>query len=239
MKKQLPHEGHRERLKARFIENGLHGFEEHNILELLLFYSIPRQDTNEIAHALIDRFGSLKGVLDADFSELCTVKGIKGNSATLLKLIPQISKAYAVATDENEDLIFESADKAGYYLTNQFIGETAEVVYVMLLDNSFRLIKTVRLFEGNVNSTAIDRRKIAEIAIKNNASSIIIAHNHPNGIACPSTDDIQTTSGLLSVFSSIGIHVLEHFVVAGKSFVPIIKEAQLSRRPNSPKLKYI
>lgn len=112
MKKELPHEGHRERLKNRFLTSSLDNFEPHNILELLLFYSIPRQDTNEIAHALLDRFGSLKGVFDADFSELIKIKGIKENSATLIKLIPQISRAY-MFEEINKEKIFDHIDKVG------------------------------------------------------------------------------------------------------------------------------
>ena len=163
MKKQLPHEGHRERLKNRFLSDGLKGFEKHNILELLLFYSIPRQDTNEIAHDLLDKFGSLKGVFDADFNELIKVKGIKENSATLIKLIPQLAQAYISEDCDDEEMIFDHADKIGSFLTKKYIGETKEVVYLMILDNKFRLIKLVKLAEGSVNSSRIEPRNVAEI----------------------------------------------------------------------------
>lgn len=236
MKEKLPHEGHRERLKNRFLSSGLDSFEAHNILELLLFYSIPRQDTNEIAHALIQRFGSVKGVFDADFSELIKVKGIKENSATLIKLIPQLAKAYMTedGTDDQK-LIFDSIDKVGSYLVKKFIGETKEVVYLMLLDNKFKLIKIEKIFEGSVNSSAIDARKIVEKVFSNNASSIILAHNHPNGIHLPSMEDIETTGMFASILPSIGVTILEHFIVAGTQYYPVMTEHGLLDR-NAPRL---
>ncbi len=238
MKEKLPHEGHRERLKNRFLSSGLDNFESHNILELLLFYSIPRQDTNEIAHALIDRFGSVKGVFDADFSELIKVKGIKENSATLIKLIPQLAKAYMTEEEDNEDMIFEHADKIGEYFVRKFIGETKEVVYIMLLDNKFKLIKVEKVFEGSVNSSSVDTRKIAELVFLNNASSLIIAHNHPNGVHFPSQEDIETTGLFSSIFPSIGVNFLEHFVVAGKNYCPIMYDLDIFRSRNEIRLKY-
>ncbi len=237
MKEKLPHEGHRERLKNRFLSSGLDNFEAHNILELLLFYSIPRQDTNEIAHALIERFGSLKGVLDADFSELVKVKGIKENSATLIKLIPQLARAYMTDEEVDESLIFDHADKIGEYFVKRFIGETNEVVYLMLLDNKWKLIKCEKIFEGSVNSSLIDMRKIAEVVFLNKASSLILAHNHPNGIPVPSEEDLGTTGLFASLFPSMGVHFLEHFVVAGKQYTPIVHETKLFPK-DGPKLRY-
>lgn len=237
MKEKLPHDGHRERLKNRFLSSGLDNFESHNILELLLFYSIPRQDTNEIAHALIKRFGSIKGVFDADFSELIKVKGIKENSATLIKLIPQLAKAYMAEDDNDDDMIYERADKVGEYFVRKFIGETKEVVYIMLLDNKFKLIKVEKVFEGSVNSSSVDTRKIAEIVFSNHASSLIIAHNHPNGVHFPSEEDINTTGLFASIFPAIGVNFLEHFVVAGKNYSAVMNDVGLFSRDDI-RLKY-
>ena len=112
MSKQHPHEGHRQRLKDTFLKTSLDTFQPHNILELLLFYSIPRQDTNEIAHELINHFGSLKNVFDADYEELIRVKGIKENSAVLIKMIPQLAKIYLSNKPEEREL-FDSFQKVG------------------------------------------------------------------------------------------------------------------------------
>ncbi|MBE6624003.1 MAG: DNA repair protein RadC [Ruminococcaceae bacterium] len=236
MKKELPHEGHRQRLKNRFLASSLDSFEPHNILELLLFYSVPRQDTNELAHSLIDRFGSLKGVFDADFKELIKVKGIKENSATLIKLIPQIARTYML----NEDLsgkVLDTVDAVGEYLVNLYIGATKEIIYILLFDANFKLLNTVKLIEGNINSSIIDPRKIFEEVARVNASMFVLAHNHPNGFAVPSMEDIETTTMLSSAFDMFSVDLLEHFVVAGDKFFPIIRETRSALNANSPKLK--
>ena len=236
MKKELPHEGHRQRLKNRFLSSSLESFEPHNILELLLFYSVPRQDTNELAHSLIDRFGSLRGVFDADFNDLIEVKGIKENSATLIKLIPQIAKAYMLDEDLS-DCVLDTVDKVGEYLVKLYIGSTKETIYVLLFDPSFKLLNTVKLTEGSINSAAIDPRKIFEEVTKVNASMFVLAHNHPHGHAVPSMEDIETTMMLSSAFEMFSVDLLEHFVVGGDKFFPIIRETRTGINANGPKLK--
>ena len=236
MKKELPHEGHRQRLKNRFLASSLDSFEPHNILELLLFYSVPRQDTNELAHELIDRFGSLRGVFDADFKELVKVKGIKENSATLIKLIPQIARTYML----DEDLsgrVLDTVDAVGEYLVKLYIGATKEIIYILLFDPNFKLLNTVKLGEGSINSSIVDPRKIFEEVAKVNASMFVLAHNHPNGYAVPSMEDIETTTILASAFDMFSVDVLEHFVVAGDKFFPIIRETRTALTANTPKLK--
>ncbi len=237
MKKELPHEGHRQRLKNRFLASSLESFEPHNVLELLLFYSVPRQDTNELAHSLIDRFGSLKGVFDADFKELIKVKGIKENSATLIKLVPQIARTYM--TNENPvGKILDSAEAIGNYLVNLYIGSTTETVYILLFDSNFKLLNTVKLFEGSVNSAIVAPRKIFEEVTKVNASMFVMAHNHPNGVPVPSMEDIETTVALSGAFEMFSVGLLEHFVVAEGKYFPIIRETNHARNVNLPPLKY-
>ena len=215
------HEGHRGRLKARFINNGLDSFEDHNILEMLLFYSIPRKDTNDIAHELISHFGSLKAVFDADYEELLKVKGISENSATLIKMIPAISRAYLV-NKSNKRPMLDDVNKLKEFLFHTYYGETKEVVYLLLLNNKFELISLERIHEGSVNSAQIELRKIIDLIIKKNASSVVLAHNHPDGIPSPSYEDIQTTSDLISSLNMIDIQLVEHFVVTEHSCTPII-----------------
>ena len=146
-----PHEGHRQRLKNRFNETGLDSFEDHNILELLLFYSIPRKDTNEIAHNLLEHFGTLRGVFDAEFEELLNVNGIKENSATLIKMIPAIAREY-LASKHGKNKKFDTAEKLGDFLVDKYFGETREIVYAVFLNNSFEVLATVNIHEGTVNS---------------------------------------------------------------------------------------
>ena len=224
------HDGHRNRLKNKFLQNGFQGFEPHNILELLLFYSIPRKDTNEIAHELINRFGSLKNVFNAEFEDLITVNGISENSATLIKMIPKLAQEY-INDSMKVGTIFDTAGKIGEYFVNKYIGEKNELVYAMLLSNKLELLSVIKVHEGSVNSAFVSTRKILDAAIKYNASTIVIAHNHPNGTACPSMDDINTTANLMASFKAFEIEILEHFLIAGNEFCPIIHHtASLSNR---------
>lgn len=217
-----PHEGHRERLKKRFLENGLDSFEPHNILELLLFYSIPRKDTNEIAHDLLDKFGSLSAVFNADIDELVKIDGVKENTATFIKLIPQLLRQYELDLAKNVTT-YDTVDKIGRFFKSLYIGETREAVYIMLLNNRFEKLAVKKLHEGSVNSTQISVRKIVEEVTRCNASMVVLAHNHPSGFKTPSYEDIDTTSMLSSTLEKIDILLLEHFLIADETYTPIIR----------------
>lgn len=216
------HKEHRERMKARFISDGIDVFEPHNVLELLLFYSIPRRDTNVTAHRLIDKFGSLHSVFDAPYEELLSVEGISEHSATLIKLIPALLNRYSA--DKNMAKVNISAlDDAGRYLVNRYEGIGVETVYLMLLDNKNDLIDCVKIHEGSVNSSAITTRVLVETALFKHASSVILAHNHPRGIALPSSDDLHTTRTVKNAFDAVGVNMLAHIIVAGGSFCDILE----------------
>ena len=224
------HDGHRQRLKNKFIENGFQGFEPHNVLELLLFYSIPRKDTNELAHNLINHFGSLKKVFEADYVDLLKVDGIKENSATLIKMVPKIAQEY-VDNDIMSSPVFDTANKIGEYFVNKYMGAKNEIVYAMLLNNRYELLSVELIHEGSVNSATLSLRKILDAVVKHNAAMLILAHNHPEGIACPSMVDMETTANLMTAFQSFGINLVEHFVVAGKEYCPIVRHTR-SVNPN-------
>jgi len=226
------HEGHRQRLKNRFLEDGLDNFQPHNILEMLLFYSIPRKDTNDIAHELIEKFGSLSGVFDADIEELVKVDYITENSATLIKMIPAMSRAYLMDKSRHIKQL-SNVEIIKEYLLGLFHGEKNEIVYVLFLNNSFDLISHYKLHEGSVNSTSVDVRKIMEYVVKTNAAMIIVAHNHPNGTAFPSMEDIETTGRLMTLLNPFNVTVLEHFVVNEFDCYPIIHETGSLKSINS------
>ena len=216
------HKNHRERMKSRFLSGGLDGFDPHNVLELLLFYSIPQRDTNEIAHRLIDKFGSLSAVFDATYEELISVDGISEHSATLIKLIPALLNRYS-ADKNREKLNVSSLDKAGEYLVNRYAGIDVETVFLMLLDNKNDLIDCVKIYEGSVNSSAITTRVLVETALYKRASSVILAHNHPRGIALPSSDDLFTTRTVKNAFDAVGVDMLAHIIVANNSYRDIME----------------
>ena len=215
------HENHRDRTKKRFLMESLENFEPHNILELLLFYSIPQKDTNEIAHLLIERFGSLSGVFDAPFEDLVRVPGIKEHSATLIKMIPELSRKYMLEKNQKTESLSDM-DKIGNYLVNYYIGINIETVVLLLLDNKFNVIELVKIHEGSVNSSAITMRRLLETALFKRASMAVLAHNHPSGVAIPSSDDIFTTREVKRAFDLLEINLLGHIIVARDSFVDIM-----------------
>ena len=222
------HDGHRQRLRNKFLKSGFDSFEPHNILELLLFYSIPRKDTNEIAHRLLNHFGSIRNVFNADFEELIKVDGIKENSATLIKMVPKIAQEY-MNDSVRVGYTMDTAAKIGEYFVNKYVGEKREIVYIMLLNNRYELLAVEKIHEGSVNSAQISTREILKFVIKYNAATFVLAHNHPEGTVCPSMDDINTTAHIMSTFLNFEMDILEHFVVAGDQYCPIIY--------NTPSLK--
>ncbi|NLW66024.1 MAG: DNA repair protein RadC [Clostridiales bacterium] len=212
------HEGHRDRLKKLFMEQGLDCFDDYKVLELLLFYALPRRDTNPIAHELINRFDSLEAVFEAPADELAKVPGIGSGAITLIKLVPELSRRCAISK-ARPDKYIDSSEKAGTYLVPRYMLERDEVVYVICLDAANRLLCCKELFRGAANTTEISIRKIAELALAKNASGIIISHNHTSGIALPSAEDDATTKLLKETLNRIGIRLIDHIIVAGDDFI--------------------
>ena len=212
------HEGHRQRLKERFIKNGLGSFEDHNILELLLFFSVPRNDTNEIGHRLLQRFGSISNVFDAPVEELCKVDGIGMHSATLIKLIPELCSIYNVDKTENIEIV-SSTNAAGKFFVPRFMGKNDEEVHILLLDDKKKIIKSEMVSKGTVNASAVSIRKIVSFAVNSNATAVILAHNHPGGVALPSSNDIVVTRRIYNALKIMEINLCDHIIVAGDDFV--------------------
>lgn len=227
------HENHRDRVKNRFLKEGLDHFDPHNVLELLLFYSIPQKDTNELAHTLIERFGSLAGVFDAAFQDLISVPGIKEHSATLIKMIPALSRRYLSEKHDCGEALSD-IDKIGRYLVNRYIGINVETVYLLLLDNKFGVIDFVKIHEGSVNSSAITMRRLVETALFKRASMAVLAHNHPSGVAIPSGDDLFTTREAKRAFDLLEINLLAHIIVAGDSYVDVMNPNRTKGKERHP-----
>ncbi len=207
------HNGHRERLKERFLKEGLANFPSHNVLELLMFYSIPFKDTNDLAHALIDTFGSLAAVFDADFDELCKVNGIGKNTATLIKLMPELFRKYEIDKVTNDDIILDTCERVANYVSKYFKGLSVERLCLLCLDSNFKVLCFETISEGTVNFAPINNRKIVELAYKHNASSLILVHNHPSGVVAPSKADVNSTMTIIELLKSLGLRLNDHIII--------------------------
>ena len=214
------HDGHRQRLKNRFRQEGLDGFDEVNVLELLLFYAIPQKDTNPIAHRLLDRFGSLAQVLEATPEELEKVPGIGDNAATLVTLTTALARYYMVNRTA-QSMVLASTEQCGDYLLPYFIGRRNETVFILCLDAKCKVLGCKEVGEGSVNSASVPIRRIVEMALGMNATTVVLAHNHPSGLALPSGDDVQTTRRLAAALDGVDITLADHIIVADDDYVSL------------------
>jgi len=221
------HDGHRERLRGRFIKHGLESFNELNALELLLFYAIPRKDTNVIAHNLLDTFGSLSNVFDASHQELMAVDGIGETAASLIRLVPQIMKCAAM-NEAQRRVSIPDIKAAANFLKPYFMSARDELFVVLCLDARNNVICCEVMSKGVVNSVEVNIRRVLETVIKAKASSIVIAHNHPDGNPMPSMEDDATTKQLYITMSSLGIEVFDHIVFGGEQYFSYREMGHLS-----------
>lgn len=213
-------DGHRKKVKARFRAEGLDSFDESHALELLLFYCIPRKDTNVLAHALLDRFGTFDQVLDATVEELQQVPGIGENAAAFLSLISATGRYYQVSKAKNITVL-QTIDQCGKYLCAFFKSRRNEMVYLLCLDAKCGVLGCKLIGEGSVNSASVSARKVVEVALATNATSVILAHNHPSGVALASDEDKQTTQRVAAALDMVGIEMVDHIVIADDEFVSL------------------
>lgn len=212
-------EGHRQRMKERFRKEGLDHFDERYVLEMLLFYCIPRQDTKELACRLLEHFGSIVQVLEASAEELEKVPGVGEGVSTFLALRSAVERYYQIKKTAQRDTILETADDCGAFLRPYFLNKRNEFVYVLCLDAKCKVLTCKQLGEGSVNSANVPIRRIVEIALSANATSVILAHNHPGGLAIPSNDDIQTTYRLAQAMEAVDVQLADHFIFADSDYI--------------------
>ena len=208
------HDGHRKNLRQSFLKSGLDGKTEHQILELLLTYSIPRIDVNPIAHELINKFGSLARVIDAPAKDLLKIPYITENSVVLIKLIPEISKQYSKSRWGEKPQLLNMKSVCNY-LRPHFDSLNNEVIFMMCFDTHFHLLELVRLSEGTPNSSTTYARTIVAHALRTSATQIIIAHNHPSGYSRYSVDDMIFTNEVCHALNLISVKLVDHLVFAG------------------------
>jgi DNA repair protein RadC len=212
------HDGHREKVRKRFLTAGLEAFADHEALELLLFYAIPRRDTNAIAHQLLERYGSLEAVLEAPVEDLERAEGIGESAAVLIRLVPLLYRK-AHLSGNGREIILNSTEKAGTYLMERFAGEHNEVIYQLCLDRKGKLLACKRLSEGGADNAELSVRRLVENALLSSASAVILSHNHPSGIALPSREDYVTTQRARDALKTIGVPLVDHIIVANDDFV--------------------
>ena len=215
-KEQL-HSGHRERVKERFLRDGLTSFDEHNVLELMLFYAIPQRDTNELAHRLINEFGSLDGVMKASVEELCKVPGVGRNTATLLKLFPAVDR-YNDLTKHKLRPHISRGDEIAAYARARNRDRTEEVFGVIGLDTRCRFLIYEAVSHGGTATTEINLRRALDALLRANASCVVLVHNHPSGNLTPSTVDLATTRQLIDICHMMQLKVLDHLIVSDEDY---------------------
>lgn len=213
------HSGHRDRLRAEFLARP-ESFPDHKVLELLLFYALPRQDTNPLAHALMERFGTLQGVLDAPVEALAQVKGMGERSAALFKTVKELSRRYAAGRSSLGGIV--SGNYAAYELLHPlFFGARNEMVYLLCLDGKKKLLGAPKLAEGNVNAAEILPRAVVEAALNHNAARVVLAHNHVSGLALPSDEDKATTLYLQELLRQVGVTLDDHLIFVDDDMVSL------------------
>ena len=217
------HKGHRDRLRKKFLINDLDSLEDHEILELALFYAIPRKNTNEIAHELLKSFGSVSAVFDAPLSRLKEIKGIGESAAIFIKLVSSLTRVYMERKYGNEVTEIPTNEEIKEMLVKNFIGRNEEAVAIVMMDAKGKILYNGVVNKGSVNGVDLYVRKIIELVIFYNACSFIIAHNHPSGIAVPSKEDIISTKKMNEIFKNMNVKMIDHIVVADGDYVSIME----------------
>lgn len=227
MEKKL-HEGHRQRVKSRYLSEGLDAFEDHQVLEMLLFFCIPMKDTNELAHKMIREFGSLAGLFEADPKDICTRCQVSENTAILVSLIPSLARRYFKGKWGDKPVL-NSSVKAGEYAISLFAGRIYENFFLICLDSQNRVNYAALVHEGTINEAAVYPRLIVETALRHQANSIILAHNHPGGSYQPSDEDIEVTKKIAAAVEAISIKVMDHIIVAGEKYYSFAEKGLINK----------
>lgn len=214
------HGGHRERLRKKFLLGDIDALEDHEILELALFYAIPRKNTNELAHELLSKFGSIPAVFDAPMNALKEVKGIGESAAIFIKLMRSLTRLYH-EQKYNSDKKCLSMEEINKLLVRKFIGRNEEAVAVALLDAKGKILFDGVINKGSVNGVDLYVRKMIELVTLYNASSLVMAHNHPSGIAVPSPDDLKSTEKIYDLFHAMSVALLDHIIVADDDYISL------------------
>ena len=217
------HHGHRQRKKEQFLKSGIEHLPEHEPLEFLLYYARPQGDTNYIAHALIQKFGSLTDTLNADYNELIKVEGVGCNAASLICLTKMLSQLYLQRQAQRElEELFNSA-KLKEYCQTLFLGTTEEEFHCLYLTDNLKLLFREKVCTGKLGEVDIPLRKITRSVLEKNCSRLVIAHNHPSGSCIPSRADVESTKSIRDVYAKMEVELVDHIIV-GRDGVTSMRE---------------
>lgn len=214
------HKNHRQRVKDRFRQEGLEHFDDLHILELLLFYCVPRLDTNVMAHNLMDRFGSLINVLSATQEQLEEVEGVGDGVTTYFRFLNELERVLEIRRGQNIRIINSNED-IKQCLSGFMSRQRNEVVYLLCLDAKGKVLCIDKVGEGSVNSANVPVRRIVELAIACNATSVILAHNHPGGLAFPSPEDVNATNYVAKALKTVDVELIDHVIFADGDYVSL------------------
>lgn len=224
------HDGHRSRMKNKYLEHGAEGFENHEILEMLLYYAYPRIDTNELAHRVLDEFsGSFTDLVFSSPEKIADVCHISKNTAILISLVGEINNRI-VFEKWNQKVVLSNTNVAGEYAISLMNNEQREKLYVICLNSTLSVIKPVCISKGVVDSATVDVRQVVEVALKYDATSIILVHNHPGGSLKPSFSDIKFTNECINALSSIKIDINDHIIVSNGEYFSFSNENILLKK---------
>ncbi|HBR87409.1 MAG TPA: hypothetical protein DEA65_06235 [Candidatus Marinimicrobia bacterium] len=206
-------EGHRQRLREKFLKSGLEGFHDYEIIELLLTLGTPRTDCKQPAKNALKKFGSLKAVLEAQIEDLKEIKGIGDKNVFGLKITQAVSRRYLADKVIDKDFI-HSAEEVMEYLKHNMRDKNKEVFLVIYLNGRNQILKMEELFEGTLTTSAVYPREVIKRALANNAAALVFVHNHPSGNSNPSQDDIALTKQLKQATEAIDIYIHDHLIIA-------------------------
>jgi len=220
------HANHRQRMRKRYKQQGLNSFHDHEVLEILLYYCYPRQDTNKIAHKMLREFKTLQNLFDANVETLMARLGCTENIAVLINLMPAIAKRY-LQSKWGDKVTLVNAETAGEYTINLFAGDHIESFYVLCMDTRLRLNHVALIASGTIDEVPIFTRELVRKVLEYHATSVILAHNHPGGTTRPSLSDDAVTTKIRDALELINVPVIDHIIVAGDKY---FSYAQRSRR---------
>lgn len=226
----MEHEGHRRRMRERYLSQGLDGFAQHEILELLLFYAIPQKNVNPLAHALIDRFGSLHAVLGATPRQLMQVEGIGEYAATFLSLLGPVARM-AERSREGQRVRLSNRKAAVNYCIRLLAGEKREMFYAVCLNGQMDTLGDALIAKGSLSDVPAYPRIVADAALTHNAHGVLLCHNHPGGSVTPSQADLDATDTLHRLLSEIEVVLVDHIIVSGQEALSMARNGMIRRGP--------